>query len=167
MTISRPIGAVSGPTKMITIAAESPLGADLSLLMTRHSAHCHADTPPESIHMMDAGQLAVPTISFFVMRDIGVPVGMGAFKRLDGTHGEIKSMHVLAEMRGRGLSKRMLTHLIDEARALGLRRLSLETGVQPSFIAAVALYRKAGFQDCAPFEGYKPDPNSIFMTLTL
>jgi putative acetyltransferase len=68
---------------MISIAAESPLGADLGLLMARHTADMHADTPPESIHMMDAGQLARPGIEFFVMRDNGVPVAMGAFKRID------------------------------------------------------------------------------------
>lgn len=152
---------------MISIEAESPLGADLTLLMERHTADMHADTPPESIHMMDAGQLAVPEISFFVMRDIGVPVGMGALKRIDSGHAEIKSMHVLAEVRGRGLSKQMLRHLIDEARAIGFRRLSLETGIQPTFAAARALYAKAGFEHCSPFAGYKLDENSIFLTLTL
>ncbi|WP_323007989.1 GNAT family N-acetyltransferase [Pseudorhodobacter sp.] len=135
--------------------------------MQRHTADMHADTPPESIHMMDAGQLAAPGISFFVMRDVGVAVGMGAFKQIDAGHAEIKSMHVLTEVRGRGLSKRMLTHLIDEARAMGFRRLSLETGVQPTFLAARALYAKAGFEECPPFEGYAPDPNSIFMTKAL
>lgn len=150
---------------MISIAAESPLGADLSLLMARHTADMHADTPPESIHMMDASQLAAPDIWFFVMRDIGVPVGMGAFKRIDENHAELKSMHVLAEKRGQGLSKRMLQHLIDEARALGFSRLSLETGVQPTFAAARVLYAKAGFADCPPFADYALDPNSIFLTL--
>jgi putative acetyltransferase len=151
----------------ITITQETPLGADLRLLMQRHTADMHADTPPESIHMMDAGQLAVPEVSFFVMRDIGVPVGMGAFKQIEDGHAEIKSMHVLAEARGRGLSKQMLTHLMDEARAAGLQRLSLETGIQPTFTAARALYAKAGFAECGPFTGYKLDPNSIFMTLAL
>lgn len=152
---------------MISIEAEDPLGADLSLLMGRHSADMHADTPPESIHMMDASQLAAPEIWFFVMRDLGVPVGMGALKRLDDDHAEIKSMHVLAEMRGRGLSKRMLRHLLDEARALGLRRISLETGVQPTFAAARTLYANAGFVDCPPFADYTLDPNSIFLTYTI
>ncbi len=96
-----------------------------------------------------------------------MPVGMGAFKRIDATHAEIKSMHVLAENRGRGLSKRMLDHLIAEARVDGIRRLSLETGVQPTFIAARALYAKAGFVPCPPFEGYVEDPNSVFLTLDL
>ena len=152
---------------MITITTESPLGTDLSLLMQRHTADMHADTPPESIHMMDASQLAVPSVTFFVMRDIGVPVGMGALKRIDATHAEIKSMHILIEARGRGLSKRMLTHLIDEARAAGFSRLSLETGIQPTFIAARALYAKSGFTECPPFEGYQPDPNSVFLTRAL
>jgi putative acetyltransferase len=152
---------------MLTVALESPLGPDLALLMQRHTADMHADTPPESIHMMDAGQLATPGIWFFVMRDDGVPVAMGAFKRINATHAEIKSMHVLAEARGKGLSCRMLDHLVAEAQAKGFTRLSLETGVQPTFVAARALYAKAGFTDCPPFEGYEPDPNSVFMTRTL
>jgi putative acetyltransferase len=152
---------------MISITAESPLGTDLGLLMQRHTADMHADSPAESIHMMDAGQLAVPGVAFFVMRDIGMPVGMGALKRISVDHAEIKSMHVLVEMRGRGLSKRMLAHLVAEARASGFRKLSLETGVQPTFIAARALYAKAGFLECAPFEGYSLDLNSVFMTLDL
>ena len=149
----------------ITIAEESPLGADLGLLMARHTEAMHADTPPESIHMMDASQLARPGIRFFVMRDGGVPVGMGAFKVLtDPAHAEIKSMHILAEVRGRGLAQRMLDHLVAEAKVDGIRRLSLETGAQPSFAAARRLYEAAGFAYCPPFEGYVPDPNSAFMT---
>ncbi|MFN4130915.1 MAG: GNAT family N-acetyltransferase [Paracoccaceae bacterium] len=150
-----------------TLALESPLGPDLALLMQRHTADMHVDTPPESIHMMDAGQLAGPGIWFFVMREEGTPIGMGAFKRIDATHAEIKSMHVLAEVRGRGLSRRMLEHLVDAARAEGFTRLSLETGVQPTFVAARALYANAGFTDCPPFEGYTDDPNSVFMTRSL
>ena len=133
------------------ITKESPLGADLLQLMQRHTADMHADTPPESIYMMDAGQ----------------PVAMGAFKRLDATHAEIKSMHVLAEARGHGLSRLMLAHLIAEAKAAGLNRLSLETGIQPTFVAARALYANAGFATCLAFEGYWNDPNSVFMTREL
>jgi putative acetyltransferase len=152
---------------MLTIAKESPLGADLDLLMARHTADMHAQTPPESIHMMDATELAVPEVSFFVMRDAGKPVAMGAFKRLSGTHGEIKSMHVLSEHRGKSLSKMMLMRLIEEAANSGLTRLSLETGAEPIFAPARSLYERAGFTYCPPFEGYVLDPNSVFMTKTL
>jgi putative acetyltransferase len=149
---------------MLTIALESPLGADLTLLMSRHTADMHADTPPESIHMMDAGQLAVPGIWFYVMRDGAEPVGMGAFKRIDAHHAEIKSMHVLIERRGQGLSRRMLDHLLAQAAAQGFVRLSLETGSQAMFAPARGLYARAGFTECDPFEGYALDPNSVYMT---
>lgn len=152
---------------MIAIAAESPLGPDLALLMTRHREAMHADTPPESIHMLGAAELAVPGIAFFVMRDAGRPVGMGAFKRIAPGHGEIKSMHVLHEMRGRGLARRMLAHLEAEALTAGIARLSLETGAQDSFAAARKLYEVAGYAYCAPFEGYRDDPMSAFMTKVL
>ncbi|MES2666969.1 MAG: GNAT family N-acetyltransferase [Pseudomonadota bacterium] len=135
--------------------------------MQRHTADMHADTPPESIHMMDAGQLAVPGIRFFVLREAGVPLAMGAFKQIDADHAEIKSMHVLAEARGRGLSRRMLDHLLSQARGAGFSRLSLETGVQPTFVAARVLYEKAGFTECPPFDGYHLDPNSVFLTKEL
>ncbi len=150
-----------------SIAEEHPLTPDLALLFERHTADMHADTPPESIHMMDKGALAAPGIRFFVLRDEGVPLAMGAYKRIDATHAEIKSMHVLAEARGRGLSKAMLDHLLAAAAADGFVRMSLETGVQPTFVAARALYERAGFRECPPFEGYGPDPNSVFMTKAL
>ena len=151
----------------ITITEEHPLTPDLSLLFERHTADMHADTPPESIHMMDKGALAAPGIRLFVLRDGSKALAMGAYKRIDEDHAEIKSMHVLAEARGRGLSKAMLDHLVDEARKDGFARLSLETGIQPTFVAARALYARAGFVECPPFEGYWDDPNSVFMTKVL
>ena len=150
-----------------SIAKESPLGADLALLMQRHTEDMHADTPPESIHMMDAGQLAIPEVAFFVLRDAGQPLAMGAFKRIDAGHAEIKSMHVLIEERGRGLSRLMLDHLLAEARAAGVARLSLETGSQAMFLPARRLYEKAGFTECAPFADYRLDPMSVYMTKVL
>ena len=154
-------------TDALTIARERPTSADLALLMQRHTADMHADTPPESIHMMDAGALDHPDIAFYVLREAGNPLAMGAFKRIDATHAEIKSMHVLSETRGRGLSRRMLDHLLAEAQAAGYARLSLETGSQAMFLPARRLYEKAGFTECPPFEGYTLDPNSVFMTKML
>lgn len=149
---------------MITIAREHPVQDDLGLLHGRHTADMHAETPPESIHMLPADALAAPGIAFFVMREDGTAIGMGAIKRIDPGHAELKSMHILAEHRGRGLARRMLDHLVEAARTEGYARLSLETGVQPGFAAARALYERAGFCECGPFEGYHDDPNSLFMT---
>lgn len=148
----------------VTIARESPLTEDLALLFARHTAHCHADTPPESIHMIDRSGLDCPEVAFFVLRDAGVPMAMGALKEIEPGHGEVKSMHVLDEARGRGFARRLVDHLIAAAQGMGLTRLSLETGAQASFAPARALYTAAGFFECPPFKGYKPDPMSVFMT---
>jgi putative acetyltransferase len=163
----RPRRRKAARERKMMITEDHPLTPDLALLFDRHTADMHADTPPESIHMMDKGALAAPGIRFFVLRDQGQPLAMGAYKRIEAGHAEIKSMHVLAEARGRGLSKAMLDHLLATARADGLTRLSLETGIQPTFIAARALYARAGFTECPPFTGYGPDPNSVFMTKVL
>jgi putative acetyltransferase len=149
------------------ISRADPLAPELALLHERHTADMHAETPPDSIHMLSADALARPGIDFFVIREDGRPVGMGALKRIDGGHAEIKSMHVLVEARGRGLSRFLLDHLIAHARAAGYRRISLETGAEPIFAPARALYARAGFVECAPFEGYWDDPHSVFMTLVL
>jgi putative acetyltransferase len=146
------------------IAEEHPLTPDLSLLFDRHTADMFAETPPESIYMMDKGALAAPGIRFFVLREDGAPVAMGAIKGIDATHA---AMHVLIEARGRGLSKTMLEHLISAACSDGFRRLSLETGIQSTFIAARALYARAGFATCGPFGDYTLDPNSVYMTKAL
>ena len=85
-------------------------------------------------------------------------------KRLDADNGEIKSMRTADALLRRGVAARMLDHIIDEARRRGLARLSLETGSGAAFEPAIALYRRYGFDDCAPFADYKPDPFSRFMT---
>lgn len=151
----------------LTIRQEDPTTGDLDLLFQRHQADMHADTPPESIHMMPRETLAAPGIAFFVLRDDGQPLAMGAIKDLGGDEAEIKSMHVLTEARGRGLSRIILARMLDHARAQGIRRLSLETGAQPSFAAARALYASEGFAECPPFGDYRPDPNSTYMTVAL
>ena len=151
----------------LTVAIESPLTDDLALLFDRHTAEMQAETPPESIHMLPRAVLVSPAITFLVSRVAGEPVAMGALKQIDPGHGELKSMHVLAEWRGRGLSRAILTHLMAHARDKAMTRVSLETGAQPGFVAARALYTRAGFTECPAFASYQPDPNSVFMTRAL
>ena len=147
------------------IASEDPEGEDLGLLFARHAQDMHSQTPAESVHMLPRSALRDAAIKFFVVRDTeGGPIGMAALKRISDGHGEIKSMHVLREARGQGVSRLLLGHLVEHARAQGMTRLSLETGVEPIFAPARILYSRAGFNECPPFGDYRPDPNSLFMT---
>ncbi|MFL5996737.1 MAG: GNAT family N-acetyltransferase [Streptomyces sp.] len=71
---------------------------------------------------------------------------------LDGD-AEVKRMYVVDAARGRGLARRILTALEDDARAAGRTRMVLETGnKQPE---AVALYTSSGYEPCVKFGYYR------------
>ena len=146
------------------IRRDRPTSLQVVPLLKRHLDLMHASSPPESVHALDPAALDTPNVAFFTLREAEAVLGMGAIKRIDAGHAEIKSMHVVAEARGRGLARVLLDHLLAEAGRLGYGRLSLETGVEPVFAPARALYARAGFGYCGPFEGYELDPNSVFMT---
>ncbi|HEX9961779.1 MAG TPA: GNAT family N-acetyltransferase [Pyrinomonadaceae bacterium] len=63
---------------------------------------------------------------------------------LDAETVELRKMYFAPELRGRGVGKLMLERMIEKARALGFRRIFLETA--SVLKEAVALYEKYGFQ---------------------
>jgi GNAT superfamily N-acetyltransferase len=72
---------------------------------------------------------------------------------------ELKRMYVVDEMRGRGLARRILAALEQDARAAGRTRMVLETGTkQPE---AVALYTSSGYEPCAKFGYYRFHEESL------
>lgn len=93
------------------------------------------------------------------------PVGCGALRRLDPNTGELKRMFISPRWRGRGFGRRLLGALEEEARALGVVRLVLETGTRQA--EAVALYERAGFQRIPSFGEYAHSPLSVCMAKRL
>jgi putative acetyltransferase len=142
-------------------------GPEIRALLEEHLRNMHEISPPESVHALDLAALRRPEITFWTAWDADGLLGCGALKQLDGKHGEIKSMRTAGAQRRRGVARAMLAHIVDEAHRRGYSRLSLETGSQPAFAPARALYGSFGFADCGPFAGYGPDPNSVFMTRLL
>jgi len=116
---------------------------------------------------LDLEALRSPAITFWSAWEDGALLGCAAMKELAPSHGEIKSMHTLAERRRSGVGIGLLGHVVEVARSRSYRRLSLETGSMQAFAAARALYARFGFVTCAPFGDYRLDPNSVFMTLEL
>lgn len=136
-------------------------------LLAHHVSSARAETAPGSAHALDLSGLQGPDIRFWTVWDGGALLGMGALKRLAPDHGEVKSMHTIQAARRRGVGSALMRHIVADAREQGMTRLSLETGSWEYFRPAVALYRGHGFVDCPPFGGYRPDPNSVFLTLDL
>ncbi|MEQ8227901.1 MAG: GNAT family N-acetyltransferase [Rhodospirillales bacterium] len=142
-------------------------GEDTIALVRAHLAHMAAVTPADSIYALDHSGLQAADVTFWSVWDGCTIIGCAALREIDPHHGEIKSMHTVAERRGTGIARRVLDFVIDEAQRRGYRRLSLETGHSAAFEAAQRLYAGAGFTPTGPFADYGPDPHSFFMTLEL
>lgn len=143
----------------------------IAAFLEEHLTDMRRVSPPESVHALDLDGLRHPDIRFWTGW-VDAPTGDAlvatvALKRLDGGHAELKSMRTAASVRGQGIAGQMLAYVVAEARALGYAQLSLETGSQPFFAPAHALYEKHGFEACAPFGSYTDDPSSRFMTRAL
>ncbi|MEI7932741.1 MAG: GNAT family N-acetyltransferase [Alphaproteobacteria bacterium] len=139
-------------------------GEAIRALVSRHLSGMHEHTPAESVHALGLEKLRHSSIRLWSAWQGAGLVGMGALRRIDATNGELKSMRVADAYLGQGIGRGILDHLIADARALGMTRLWLETGSGAPFVPATALYESAGFARCAPFDYYKPDPFSVFMT---
>jgi len=142
-------------------------GPEIHALLEEHMRGMHALSPPESVHALDLEGLRQPNIRFWTAWDGSDLLGCGALKQLDAEHTEIKSMRTAEQHLRKGVARALLAHILEHAQALGLRRISLETGPAPGFAAAHRLYEAFGFQECGPFSDYKLDPHSVFMTRLL
>ncbi|MFB2759639.1 GNAT family N-acetyltransferase [Shewanella xiamenensis] len=142
-------------------------GPEIAALLTEHLEDMRATSPPESVHALDLDGLRQPNIRFWTLWDGRNLAGCGALKWLDAEHAEIKSMRTAATYKQQGIASKVLQHLINDAKAAGVQRLSLETGSMAFFQPARNLYAKFGFELCGPFADYVLDPNSLFMTKRL
>ena len=149
------------------VEIDDPERPDVYALLEEHLRNMYELSPPESVHALDVSRLKGPDITFWSVRDGDTLLGCGALKEIDPEHGEVKSMRTPQALRRRGAGRAVLIHILSEARRRGYKRLSLETGSMDVFLPAQKLYESFGFTYCGPFADYKPDPYSVFMTLTL
>jgi putative acetyltransferase len=155
------------PEPEIVIAVDDPRADDVRGLLERHLSFAHEESPPEDVHALDVDGLADPAVTFYGARQGGVLLGIGALKRIDASHAELKSMHTRVEARHRGVGRAMVEHLLAAAADQRYQRVSLETGSMEAFAPARRLYAKVGFVPCAPFAKYPDSVNSAYMTISL
>jgi drug/metabolite transporter (DMT)-like permease/GNAT superfamily N-acetyltransferase len=98
-----------------------------------------------------ATEYAAPGGTFLVAYEEGQPVACAGVRALPDGAGEIKRMYVVPEARGRGVGRRLLERLEDEAGALGYRKLRLDTASQLK--EAQELYRSAGYCEIPDYNG--------------
>ncbi len=130
-----------------------------ALLEASHSL-MRALFPPEDNYFLDVEALCSPDIRFFAAREGNRTLGTGALALRHG-YGEVKSMFTATEARGKGVGRALLHQIEDEARALHLPALRLETAA--ALDAALRLYTREGFTPRNIFGDYCPNQTSIFM----
>ena len=136
-------------------------------LLTKHFIELRSVSPAGSTHVLDITGLKDQSIKFWSLWDNDELIGCGALKFLDKVHGEFKSIRVVDKFRKKGAGEKIFNHLIEEAKKLGIKKLSIETGSGKFFEPARKLFINFGFQPCLPFAHYKEDPNSCFYTKDL
>jgi putative acetyltransferase len=146
------------------ITIEESLGEELAQLLQAHWQFCTSTTPIEHVYALDASRLFTPDITVFGARVNGELVGVGALRKLDQEHAELKSMHTLAKSRGLGIGKAMVDHIEQFAKEQGVKRISLETGATEPFKPARQLYESLGYQDCEAFGDYVLSEDNTCMT---
>jgi GNAT superfamily N-acetyltransferase len=144
----------------ITIARAALTDDASRALITELNAELSRTYPePGANHFgLDPDEVAEGRGAFLVVYRDGVPAGCGAVRRLDAETGELKRMYVSPAVRGTGLGRRLVAALEAEARALGVRRLVLETGTRQ--LAAIALYHATGFHPVPLYGEYLSSPET-------
>jgi putative acetyltransferase len=146
------------------ITIEESLGEELAQLLQAHWLFCTSTTPIEHVYALDASRLFTPDITVFGARVNGELVGVGALRKLDHEHAELKSMHTLAKLRGLGIGKAIVAYIEQFAKEEGVKRISLETGATDPSKPARQLYESLGYQDCEAFGDYVLSEDNTCMT---
>ena len=136
-------------------------------LLKKHFIELRSVSPAGSTHVLDIDGLKDPSIKFWSLWENNKLIGCGALKFLEKNHGEFKSIRVADKFRKNGMGEKIISHLIDQAKQIGIKKLSTETGAGEFFAPARKLFKKFGFKKCKPFAHYKEDPNSCYYNLKI
>ncbi|GAB4165347.1 MAG: hypothetical protein OHK0026_04250 [Rhodocyclaceae bacterium] len=101
------------------------------------------------------GAYAPPRGRLYVAWMDGEPAGCGALRPFDAGTCEMKRLYVRGPARGRRLGREIARRLIEDARAIGYRRMVLDTLARMR--EARALYASLGFVAIPPYGAEAPE----------
>ena len=116
--------------------------------------------------LADIGKKYLPPEGRLVVAvdDSGQVVGCVAYHHLDDSTAEMKRLYVKPAGRGHHLGELLASRIVELAREDGYERMVLDT-VKP-LEAAIALYRKLGFEEIEPYY-HNPFEDVIYFGIDL
>jgi putative acetyltransferase len=130
-------------------------GSEIQALITLHVTQARSNSPPGQSFALDIKGLKTPDMTFWSAWHDDDLLGCIALKQLSPTHGEIKSMRTSPDHLRKGVARGLLDHLVSVARDRNNVRISLETGAEAAYSAAIRLYKSAGFVKGEAFANYE------------
>jgi putative acetyltransferase len=126
-------------------------GLDLNL--------CFQNFEDELINL--PGKYAPPEGRLFVAYEGETPGGCIALRKLEDGVCEMKRLFVRTDFQGRGLGRKLIEKVINEARVVGYKIMRLDT-LPPKMKKAVSLYEAYGFKEI-PAYYHNPNAETLFM----
>jgi putative acetyltransferase len=122
---------------------------------------------PKDLEVLDdpIGKITGPGGHILMAVEDGEAIGCVALMTMKDGGFEVAKMAVTEAHKGRGIGRDLMAACIDRARAVGARRLYLETN--SSLAPALGLYRRFGFQDVEPAEPSPYARADVMMALLL
>lgn len=151
----------------LTLRIDDLTGEPVRNLLALHLAGMQANTPPQHVRALDLSGLQKPQITVWTAWRGAAIAGVAALNQFAPDHGELKSFRTHPDHLRSGVASALLDHIIAQARARGLTRLSLETGRGEAFAPALALYRSRGFANGEAFSDYDASSFNQFLHLEL
>jgi putative acetyltransferase len=111
------------------------------------------------------GDYAPPEGRLLLAHYQGELAGCVALHPLSAEICEMKRLYLRPQFRGKGLGLILANRIIAEARKIGYRHMRLDT-VEPVMKDAVAMYRRLGFREIAPY-CENPMAGTLYMELEL
>lgn len=111
------------------------------------------------------GDYAPPDGRLLLAEFEGQVAGCVALHKLEDGICEMKRLYLRPQFRGKGLGRAIADRIIAEAREIGYQRMRLDT-VEPVMKDAVAMYRRIGFREIAPY-CKNPIAGALYMELQL